>query len=426
MAAAIGEVAEADFRSIFEAAPHPYLLLHTDPVFTIAAVNDLYLSVTGTSRHDIVGRPLFEVFPDNPEEPVVRGPGDLRASLARVLHQRVQDVMGVQKYDIPRRDAEGFEERYWSPVNTPVIGADGGVAFIIHHVEDITEFIRSRSPAGSERRRNDRMEAEVRRRADELKDVNRQLKAALEELELRRLATEAANRELDAFSYSVAHDLRAPLRGIDGFSLALLEDYTPLLDEQGKVYLRHLRQAAQQMGLLIDDLLNLSRITRSELHREPVDLTQIARAVAEALQRQAPQRPVEWLIAEGLRASADPRLLKVAFENLLGNAFKFTRTRQPARIEVSSYADAGGASAFVVRDNGAGFDMAYSAKLFGVFQRLHAAEQFEGTGVGLATVQRIVHRHGGRIWAEGRVDRGAEFHFTLSPAVEQAAGEPPA
>jgi signal transduction histidine kinase len=227
-----------------------------------------------------------------------------------------------------------------------------------------------------------------------------------------KAVAEAASKELEAFSYSVAHDLRAPLRSIDGFSQALLEDCADQLDVDGTRYLNHVREAAQQMGQLIDDLLNLSRVTRSELRREQVDLTELARAVIARLRDAQPERVVEFVAQDGLVAEADRRLLDIVLTNLLGNAWKFTGKRDVARIE---FAATRGEyqTVYFVRDNGAGFDQKYAEKLFGVFQRLHAAQEFEGTGIGLATVHRIIRRHGGRVWAEGQVDRGATFYFTL-------------
>ena len=226
-------------------------------------------------------------------------------------------------------------------------------------------------------------------------------------------SAEASNRELEAFSHSVAHDLRAPLRGIDGFSQALLEDWGDRLDAQGQQHLRYVRESAQLMARLIDDMLTLSRVTRSEMTRVLVDLSALARAAAARLERSDPNRRVEFVIAEGLVGTGDPRLLAVVFDNLLGNAWKFTSRRAAARVEVGA-ASSDGRPSYFVRDNGAGFDMAYAGKLFGVFQRLHTTHEFEGTGVGLATVQRIIARHGGRTWAEGKVDGGATIHFTLN------------
>jgi len=231
---------------------------------------------------------------------------------------------------------------------------------------------------------------------------------------LRRANAEAAasNRELEAFSYSVAHDLRSPLRSIDGFSQAILEDNADQLDAQGKGNLARVRAASQRMGHLIDSLLSLSRVSRTELKRERVDLTRVARAVAGRLQDADERRKVEVVVHDGLMVDGDANLLVAVMENLLGNAWKFTSQKPNARIEVG-LASKDGKPAYFVRDNGVGFEMAYVGKLFGAFQRLHSVAEFPGTGIGLATVQRIVRRHGGEIWAEGQVARGATFFFTL-------------
>jgi light-regulated signal transduction histidine kinase (bacteriophytochrome) len=251
-------------------------------------------------------------------------------------------------------------------------------------------------------------------RAAEAEDAHRVAKQELEHMVAKRtLELVNANRELEAFSYSVAHDLRAPLRSIDGFSQVLLEDYVDKLDEEGRKYLHQVRESAQQMGRLIDDLLALSRVVRSELRRERVDLTALARSVLARFQKNEPNRRVEPVISEGLTAMGDAGLLGIVLENLLGNAWKFTSGCALARIEVGARQNEGH-SVFFVRDNGAGFDMAYVHKLFGVFQRLHSGSEFEGTGVGLATVQRIVERHGGQVWAEGETGRGATIYFTLA------------
>lgn len=245
-------------------------------------------------------------------------------------------------------------------------------------------------------------EAELHRLNAELESRVRQRTAQLS----------AINEEVEAFTYAVSHDLRAPLRAIDGFSQALLEDYGDRLDAVGQDYLRRVRGAVERMTRLIDDLLKLSRLTRGELRTEPVDLSAMARAIAEELHAAHPERQVTFSIADGLVAPADPTLIRSVLENLLGNAWKFSRNVSHARIEFGR-AMADSEVAYFVRDNGAGFDMAYADRLFGPFQRLHSTEEFEGHGIGLATVKRIVHRHGGRVWAEGRVGAGATFWFTL-------------
>jgi light-regulated signal transduction histidine kinase (bacteriophytochrome) len=258
------------------------------------------------------------------------------------------------------------------------------------------------------------------------RETNSLLMAANHALQEAKIAAESAHHELEAFSYSVAHDLRAPLRSLDGFSLALLEDCAAKLDDESRKHLQYIRESAQRMALLIDDLLTLSRVTRGEFRREPVDLAEIARAVATRLQRGEPGRRVDFVIADALADEGDARLLAIALENLIGNAWKYSGKRAEARIEVGRAA-CHGRRAYFVRDNGAGFDMAYASKLFGVFQRLHSEQEFEGTGIGLATVQRIIRRHGGDVWAQAKTGDGATFFFTLSggpfPVAKDVAGE---
>ena len=223
---------------------------------------------------------------------------------------------------------------------------------------------------------------------------------------------ESINKELEAFSYSVSHDLRAPLRSLDGFSQALLEDCSEKLGDEDLDHLQRIRAASQRMGQLIDDLLNLSRLTRAEINREPVDLSKMARETAAELQDADAQREVELVIADGLLVEADPRLLRIVLTNLLANAWKFTAKKPHSRIELGCEEN-NGEKEYFIRDNGVGFDMEYAGKLFSAFQRLHGMKEFPGTGIGLAIVQRIVNRHGGRIWAESAVDAGATFRFTV-------------
>ncbi|MCL5022591.1 MAG: MEDS domain-containing protein [Nitrospirae bacterium] len=267
---------------------------------------------------------------------------------------------------------------------TPLRGRQGQMIGSVHVAHDITE----------------RKKAEER-----IMSLNEQLRRNIEELS-------SANKEIEAFSYSVSHDLRSPLRSIDGFSQELLEDYSDKLDENGRDSLRRIRAASQRMGLLIDGLLMLSRISRSELTHEPVNLSAVARDVARVLQETQPEREAEFVISEGLFAEGDERLLYATLQNLLGNAWKFTGKSGKSRIEFGA-SRVDGRPVYFVRDNGAGFDMAFADKLFRPFQRLHDAADFSGTGIGLATVQRIIHRHGGRVWAEGKVGKGATFYFTL-------------
>jgi signal transduction histidine kinase len=404
--------AEPDFRTLFERAPNCYLVLTPD--LRIVAASDAYLRATMTERNGILGRGVFDVFPDNPDDPAPTGERNLRLSIDRVLRDKVADTMAVQKYDIRKPESEGgaFEERFWSPVNSPVLGPDGRVAYIIHRVEDVTDFMHLRRTETEQKKlteelrtRADLMEMEMYRRAQELQEANRRVEANNQQLS-------ALNKELESFSYSVSHDLRAPLRSIDGFSQVLLEDYGEQLPAEALGYLDRVRAATQRMSVLIDDLLNLSRVSRAPMRTEKVELSELAEVIARELAQGNLSRRVEFRIEPGLAVYGDPPLLRVLLENLLGNSWKYTAKHERALIEFGRESR-DGRSVYFVRDDGAGFDSRYVKRLFGAFQRLHADNEFPGTGVGLATVQRIVRRHGGDVWAEGAVDRGATFYFSL-------------
>ena len=264
---------------------------------------------------------------------------------------------------------------------------------------------------------NRKLESEIKEREraeNKVKELNADLERRVAD---RTRELEAANKELEAFSYSVSHDLRAPLRAMDGFCRALMEDHAGKLDSDGKHYLERVRAASQRMDQLVDGLLGLSRMARSEIRRTAVNLSALAEAIALELRQSDPGRRVEFVIAPALVANADANLLQIALQNLLGNAWKFTGKHWQARIEVGTMQHEG-QTAYFVRDDGAGFDMAYAARLFRAFQRLHTPAQFEGTGIGLATLQRIIERHGGRIWAEAAVEKGATIYFTLGKSVE--------
>jgi signal transduction histidine kinase len=264
------------------------------------------------------------------------------------------------------------------------------------------------------------------RRRDESMAAQEQSEQAIQSLhdQLERRVAErtaelsAANRELESFAYSVSHDLRAPLRSIDGFSRILLEEYAGRLDPAVTGHLSRVRKAAQSMGQLIDDLLSLSRVTRSEVRHIRTDMSGIARTIIDELRAEAPERELDARIEPGIVCVADPNLLHIALYNLLANAWKFTSTRERASIELGALLRRG-ETVYYVRDNGVGFDMNYAGKLFGAFQRIHSTREFEGTGIGLATVRRIVERHGGAVWAEAEVNQGATFYFTLAAAQDR-------
>jgi light-regulated signal transduction histidine kinase (bacteriophytochrome) len=241
----------------------------------------------------------------------------------------------------------------------------------------------------------------------------RRLNAELEQRVVERTAQlESANKELEAFSYSVSHDLRAPLRAISGFSELLVTEHSRELGSEGTDHLQRVLRASRRMGQLIDDLLSLSRVTRDPMRRVTLDLTAMAGEIVAEFRRSDPENRVQVRIEPHLEAEGDPNLMRIVMDNLLRNAWKFSRKTPEPRIEVGAVSR-DGRTTFVIKDNGAGFDMAYAHKLFGAFQRLHSEAEFEGTGIGLVTIQRIIHRHGGRVWAEGAVGAGATFYFSI-------------
>ena len=336
--------------------------------------------IFGYTAAEVVGQPLNMLLPAHLAEAH-------RAHVRRFAAEPETARDMNRRAEIHGRRKDGIE--FPAEANISKVKQNGNIQFTVF-LRDITE----------------RKQAE-----EEIRQLNVNLERRVLE---RTTELQAANQELEAFSYSVSHDLRAPLRSIDGFSQALLEDYAGKLDDPGREHLNRVRAATQRMGHLIDDLIKLARVARAEMHREFIDLSALATDVLAELQKNEPERRVECRVEPGLAAEGDARLLRVVLDNLLGNAWKFTSKTANARIEFGAARGTDGAPNYFVRDNGAGFDMQYVNKLFGAFQRLHAMNEFPGTGVGLATVQRIVHRHGGAMRAEGKPGAGATFYFTLS------------
>ena len=369
-----GRVVEAELRvtslyarSLIEASLDPLVTIGADGKIT--DVNKATEEVTGVSHKHLIGTDFSSCFTE-PEK-------------AREGYKRAFSEGMVIAYPLTIRHTSGRTTDVLYNVSVYKDEA-GNVQGVFAAARDITELKRAK----------EQVEEQVKQRTLDLA---------------------AANEELKTFAYSVSHDLRAPLRSIDGFSQVLLEDYPDKLDEQGKDYLQRVRAGAQRMAELIDDMLTLSRVTRSEMKRETVNLSALAKTIATELQKTQPERQVEFAIAEGLTTNGDAMLLQAVLENLLSNAWKFTGKQPRARIEFGVTQNEG-KPAYYVRDDGVGFDMTYANKLFGPFQRLHSVDEFPGSGIGLATVQRIIHRHGGRVWAEGAVGKGATFYFTLNQA----------
>ncbi|MBL9215950.1 MAG: CHASE3 domain-containing protein [Opitutaceae bacterium] len=395
------EEIHSHFRALFESLPGLYLVMTPD--LKIVAASDAYLKATLTQREQLVGRGLFEVFPDDPNDPAATGVANLRASLNRVIQTLQPDTMAIQKYGVRRPDGF-FEERYWSPVNSPVIGADRKLEYLVHRVEDVTDFVRQthhrESGESGLRARVEQMEAEVYLSAQKMQLANQQL--------------HATNAELEAFSYSVSHDLRAPLRHVDGFAGLLEKHAGAALDEKSRRYLSTISTAARQMGRLIDDLLSFSRMGRAQMQLAEVDHAALVATIIRNGEYAKSGRAIDWRIGELPRTRADHAMIHQVWFNLIDNAVKYSGKVEQPVVEIGYRHDpAAGEHVFFVRDNGAGFDMRYADKLFGVFQRLHGPSEFEGTGIGLANVRRIVTRHGGRTWAEGQVGAGATFSFAL-------------
>src|SRR5829696_5479516 len=371
---------EAKYRTLVEQIPAVTYIEELDvgePEWNMVYVSPQVVSLLGYSPEEYMSKPkIWEelLHPDDRERVLAEDARTERSGEPFRVQYRIftrnGDVAWIRDEAILVRDEEG-SPLFWQ-----------GVMY------DITD--------------QKRAEEEVRRLNEELEQRVRQRTAQLE----------AFNSELEAFSYSISHDLRAPLRAIDGFSQILLQDYGDKLDTEGKSYLRRVSAASRRMGQLIDDLLDLSHMTRGRMRRERVNLSTLAQAIVEEFRNTQPEHDVEVILEEGLVANGDESLLRAVLENLLGNAWKFTKNQPHPRIEFGLLKH-GDTPTYYVRDNGIGFEMAYVDKLFGAFQRLHSVSEYEGTGIGLATVQRIIHRHGGRVWAKGEVGRGATFFFTL-------------
>ena len=407
-----------DFGMLFDACPHPYLILRPDAAFTIAAVNDRYLAATGTRRAAIVGRGLFEVFPDNPDDHTTSGVSDLRTSLERVLRERVHDVMGVQKYDIPRRDGDGFEVKYWSPVNTPVFGPDGAVAFIIHHVEDVTEFVlmRERTAEHAEKveARAHRMEAEVLHRAAEVKEANRQLKAAKDEMaRLNQRLRELDSAKSEFFS-NISHEFRTPLTLMLGPVEEILAGGTDLASPAALRQLETVRHNALRLSKLVNALLDVSRVEAGSMATVyvPTDLAALTADLASNFRSACERAGLDLTIdCDAVQAVVDREMWEKIVLNLLSNAFKFTLE---GGIRVSLRARNGHAE-LEVRDTGTGIPAEELPRLFERFHRVKGARgrSYEGSGIGLALVRDLVRLHGGDVRVESTLGGGSAFTVTV-------------
>jgi len=367
----------AEFVSIFNAITDGVAFADLDRKFVM--VNPAFINLFGYSEKELIGTTTEKLYVSR-EQFLDQG------------HRRYRSGPGIEEgvYEIQYKRKDGSV--FWAEtLGTKVVDEQGATLGFTALIRDISE--------------RKRTEEELHRYREDLEKL----------VEQRTHKLISINRELEAFSYSVSHDLRSPLRGIDGFSLALLEDYGDKLDEDGRHYLDRIRHNAQHMSQLIDDLLELSRIPRMEFRMETINLSEIAETVIQRLIESEPERKVKVNIMPGIMVSSDKTLLTVAIENLIGNAWKYTGGEDEAQISVGRKI-INESPVYFVADNGVGFDMQYADKLFGVFQRMHVSSEFEGTGIGLASVNRIIDRHGGRIWAESAIGKGTTLYFTLSPS----------
>jgi PAS domain S-box-containing protein len=371
---------EEQFRQVFEESPSGILLIEEDQ--RVRRANPAFCRLLGRTEEELQQLPSIAA----------------QDGLLNLMFETGWIAPGEHtRFQAEQEYVTKSGGKAWVNVHaTKLCNSQGHAVCNLALVEDITD----RKKADQEvRALNDSLERRVAQRTAEAVDSNQKL--------------ESANKELEAFAYSVSHDLRAPLRSVDSFSQIILDEYSEKLDEDGVKYLRRIRAGAQNMGQLISDLLNLSRVSRGPLTRKPLNLSSIASMVVNELRDQEPRRIVQVEIAPDIPANGDAPLLRVVLTNLIGNAWKFTGKHEKACLEFGVTSE-NGVVVYFVRDNGAGFDMAYASQLFAPFQRLHQVTEFAGTGIGLATVQRIVHRHGGRIWAESSVGDGATFYFTLA------------
>ncbi len=404
---------EADFRVFFEKSPGLHLIL--DSHFFILGATDNYLRATLFRREDIVGQHLFDVLPNDSGDPEATGVRNLRTSLERVVRDGVPDPMSVQKYYVRRPDGE-LEDRYWSLVNMPVADAGNQVKYILHCVEDVTEFVRLKragaKPANLEHLQRERvatMETEILFRSQELGATNQQLKEANEELAMRTAELHDSLQTMETFTYTIAHDLRAPLRALVHFSALIVEDYAPNLDEDGKDRLHRIRNAAERMDRLICDLLKYGQLTHVAVTAVPIALETMVAKVLQDMSSEIQARNAEVDIQRPLpTVIGNIALVDQVLVNLVDNALKFVPPEKTPRIAIQAKSSDGRVR-LTISDNGIGIAPAYHGKIFELFARLHKPADYSGTGIGLALVKKAMERMNGKVGVESVPGEGSCF-----------------
>lgn len=451
MIARVSAKNDVDFQVLFEAVPALFLVIKPDTDYTILAASDAYLDAMGRKREETIGRPLFKVFLPNRDDPAASANKLIDKSIKTILKNKVSDIMPLVKYDVPIPGSKGaLEEHYWAASNSPVLNKKNEVICIIHRTENVTETFLAQRKAVEEIRMAQAEIAEkslfiksnqerinrimdtllkytvldfrqhiaISDKGDELDAIavglntlSEELENHIQQLESTGTQLESVNKELESFSYSVSHDLRAPLRAIDGYARIMEEDYGKTLDDEGKRLLGVIQYNAKRMGTLIDDLLAFSRLGKKELQRSTINMSELVEAALFDINKSTNSK-AKIKIGTLHPLKGDYSLINQVMMNFISNAIKYSSKKENPVVEISSDIK-DGQVIYSVMDNGVGFNMDYSHKLFGVFQRLHTMDEFEGTGVGLAIVKRVINKHGGRVWADSIPGKGATFYFSI-------------
>lgn len=447
----VNTINEVDFRSLFETLPGLYLVINNDPDYTILAASDAYLKAVVKKREETIGFPLFKVFIPNPDDPKGDSNKIIDESIKRVLRSKITDQMPLVKYDVEIPTSKGgLEHRYWTAYNSPILNKNNEVMYIVHRAEDVTSSTIADKKAAdlmkiamteldeksefikyNQERVNQILDVllnftlldfsqkiGVTENADELDAIvvglntlSEELETHIKELEETSKQLGAVNKELESFSYSVSHDLRAPLRAIDGYARILEEDHGSVLDSDGKRLLGVIQYNAKKMGKLIDDLLAFSRLGKIEVLQSQINMKELIEgALIDINKSMNNNAHIKLGTLHPLKA--DYSLINQVMVNLISNAIKYSSKNEKPVVEIGSVIKDRNVI-YTITDNGVGFNMDYVHKLFGVFQRLHTMEEFEGTGVGLAIVQRVINKHGGSVWAESTLGKGATFNFSI-------------
>jgi signal transduction histidine kinase len=427
----MGTLEPLDYRAIVEQTPCAYLFLKPDmPDYTILGVNEAYLKATMTKKEEIIGKKIFEIFPDNPSEQGATSVRNLRESLDLVVKNRAPHHMAVQKYDIRRPNGE-WEERWWSPINLPVFVSDRSMICIIHHVVDVTRFFQLQKSeelvarlSEEGKQKLEHIEAQVYERGQEIQNVNWQLQQAREsmsklykECQKTGMELKRSNMELEQFAYFVSHDLQEPLRAVVGFLTFLKRDLAGSLNENALEDVNEAVAGTQRMQRIILDLLTYSRVSTRGAELKPVNMKNVIGNVTGNLYSAIKESDARIIVETLPTVAADETQMILLFQNLIGNAIKFRGQKQPQIRVWAEHEDR--QWVFGVADNGIGIAPENYDTIFQIFQRLFSREEYPGTGIGLAVCKRIVQRHGGRIWVESKMGEGSTFFFTIPDRDEE-------